>query len=254
MPVCPRCTKQVYFAEQVWRWLRRSPFLTTYVLTLHVSLKTPLLGTIILVTTATKQYIKITGPGGMWHKMCMTCKECNKRLDSTNVTEKDKEAYCKTCYGKLHGPKGYGYGGGAGTLSTDSTITNGQRFSPPSTSPMGSTSDLGSGTLATLSTSSSAQHLAEKSKLASQIKSTSNACPKCSKQVYFAEQVLGPGGVKYHKLCFRCVDCNKGLDSTNMAEKDSVIYCRGCHGKKFGPKGYGYAAGASFMHTEGTAR
>lgn len=26
------------------------------------------------------------------------------------------------------------------------------------------------------------------------------------------------------------------LDSTNMADKDGVVYCKGCHGKKFGPK------------------
>ncbi|KAI8846902.1 hypothetical protein BC829DRAFT_397740 [Chytridium lagenaria] len=170
---------------------------------------------------------QITGPGGMWHKTCLTCKECNKRLDSTNVTERDKEAYCKTCYGKKFGPKGYGFGGGAGVLSTDSTITSEQKFSPPSTPPTG--------------------HLAEKTKLSNTLALSSNACPRCTKTVYFAEQVLGPGGVKYHKLCL-------GVDSTTVAEKDNVIYCRACHGKKFGPKGYGYAAGASFMHTEGSVR
>ncbi|KAJ3100436.1 hypothetical protein HDU97_002223 [Phlyctochytrium planicorne] len=189
---------------------------------------------------------QITGPGGMWHKTCLTCKECNKRLDSTNVTERENEAYCKTCYGKLFGPKGYGFGGGAGVLSTDSTITSEQKFSPRE-----SLSDMGSGTLKSSSAHSSTQHLEEKSKLNSAPVVNGNNCPRCSKQVYFAEQVLGPGGVKYHKLCFRCVDCNKGLDSTTVAEKENVIYCKSCHGKKFGPKGYGYAAGASFMHTEG---
>ena len=28
--------------------------------------------------------------------------------------------FVQTCYGRLHGPKGYGFGGGAGTLNTDS--------------------------------------------------------------------------------------------------------------------------------------
>ena len=27
------------------------------------------------------------------------------------------EIYCKACYGGLFGPKGYGYGGGAGALT-----------------------------------------------------------------------------------------------------------------------------------------
>ena len=27
------------------------------------------------------------------------------------------ELYCKGCYGRSYGPKGYGYGGGAGALT-----------------------------------------------------------------------------------------------------------------------------------------
>merc|ERR1712223_524535 len=64
---------------------------------------------------------KIAG-GFRWHKACFKCcnKSCNKRLDSTLCAEHDGKLYCKTCYGRLHGPKGYGFGGGAGTLNTDS--------------------------------------------------------------------------------------------------------------------------------------
>lgn len=35
------------------------------------------------------------------------------------LTEHQGELFCKSCYGRLFGPKGYGYGGGAGTLSMD---------------------------------------------------------------------------------------------------------------------------------------
>ena len=45
---------------------------------------------------------------------------CNKRLDSTLCNENEGALFCKTCYGRKLGPKGYGYGGGAGTLNTDS--------------------------------------------------------------------------------------------------------------------------------------
>jgi hypothetical protein len=45
---------------------------------------------------------------------------CKKMLDSTNATEHDDELFCRSCYGKKFGPKGYGYGGGgAGVLSMD---------------------------------------------------------------------------------------------------------------------------------------
>lgn len=45
---------------------------------------------------------------------------CNKMLDSTNCTEHEKELFCKNCHGRKFGPKGYGFGGGAGALSMDS--------------------------------------------------------------------------------------------------------------------------------------
>ncbi|XP_078345924.1 cysteine and glycine-rich protein 2-like [Oculina patagonica] len=60
---------------------------------------------------------EVLGAGAKWHKQCFTCKECNKRLDSTTVSDKEGEIYCKACYGKNFGPKGYGYGGGAGALT-----------------------------------------------------------------------------------------------------------------------------------------
>ncbi|VEN36186.1 unnamed protein product [Callosobruchus maculatus] len=55
-----------------------------------------------------------------FHKTCFKCGECNKGLDSVNVTEgPDRDIYCKVCYGKKFGPKGYGYGQGGGTLQSD---------------------------------------------------------------------------------------------------------------------------------------
>ena len=44
---------------------------------------------------------------------------CKKLLDSTNCTEHEKQLFCKACYGRRYGPKGVGFGQGAGALSMD---------------------------------------------------------------------------------------------------------------------------------------
>jgi hypothetical protein len=75
-------------------------------------------------------------------------------------------------------------------------------------------------------------------------------CPRCQKTVYHAESALAPGGAKYHKLCLRCVECSKSLDSTNMTDRQGTPYCKSCYSKAWGAKGYGYGSGASMLHTE----
>ncbi len=44
---------------------------------------------------------------------------CNKRVDSTSAADHDGELYCKPCYGRNFGPKGYGFAGGASGLSME---------------------------------------------------------------------------------------------------------------------------------------
>lgn len=70
-------------------------------------------------------------------------------------------------------------------------------------------------------------------------------CPRCKKVVYFAEKCLGAGRT-WHKICFRCNDCGKQLDSF-ASEREGDFYCKGCYAKKFGPKGYGY--GGTLQYT-----
>jgi len=104
-------------------------------------------------------------------------------------------------------------------------------------------------------------------------------CPKCGKSVYAAEERLA-GGHKWHKTCFKCGKlflhipscqhfdistanismykshlmtandlgmCNKMLDSTNCSEHDGELFCKVCHARKFGPKGYGFGGGAGCL-------
>lgn len=66
---------------------------------------------------------EVLAQGESFHKRgCFTCQTCNKSLDSTNLCEQKPAGgklaiYCKICYGRNFGPKGYGYGVGSGTLS-----------------------------------------------------------------------------------------------------------------------------------------
>ncbi|KFD53612.1 hypothetical protein M513_05528 [Trichuris suis] len=62
--------------------------------------------------------------GYKWHKFCFKCSMCNKLLDSVSVAEHQAELYCKQCHGRKYGPKGVGFGLGAGALTMDNAMCN----------------------------------------------------------------------------------------------------------------------------------
>ncbi|XP_037646161.1 cysteine and glycine-rich protein 3 [Sebastes umbrosus] len=74
-------------------------------------------------------------------------------------------------------------------------------------------------------------------------------CAACDKTAYHAEEIQC-NGRSFHKTCFICMSCRKGLDSTTVAAHESEIYCKSCYGKKYGPKGYGYGAGAGALSSD----
>ncbi|XP_056463506.1 cysteine and glycine-rich protein 3 [Gadus chalcogrammus] len=159
--------------------------------------------------------------GRSFHKTCFICMTCRKGLDSTTVAAHESEIYCKSCYGKKYGPKGYGYGGGAGALSSDPPRKDldldpkdGVKQRPPNTS-----------------TSTNPSKFAQKF-------GSSDQCPRCSKAVFAAEKIMG-AGKPWHKTCFRCALCGKSLESTTVTDKDGELYCKVCYAKHFGPKGFG---------------
>lgn len=45
------------------------------------------------------------GAGNKYHKSCLKCCQCSKRLDSTNMVDRDFDLYCRGCYSKAFGPK-----------------------------------------------------------------------------------------------------------------------------------------------------
>ncbi|XP_078345922.1 muscle LIM protein 1-like [Oculina patagonica] len=73
-------------------------------------------------------------------------------------------------------------------------------------------------------------------------------CKRCGKSVYQAEEAKDSDGGVWHKSpCFSCAECKKKLDSTSLNMHEGEIYCRTCHGKNFGPKGYGFGGGAGAL-------
>jgi len=65
-------------------------------------------------------------------------------------------------------------------------------------------------------------------------------CPRCMKNVYFAEQVKAVGKT-YHKTCLRCMECGTSLHSNKLLDHDGDPFCVRCHSKLYGPQGNGYA-------------
>ncbi|KAF7297089.1 Cysteine and glycine-rich protein 3 [Mycena indigotica] len=61
-------------------------------------------------------------------------------------------------------------------------------------------------------------------------------CARCTKAVYFAEQVKAVGKI-FHKGCLRCVECNTLLDSNRLRDHDGEPLCASCHTKLHGPQG-----------------
>ncbi|THD24858.1 Cysteine and glycine rich protein 1 [Fasciola gigantica] len=169
---------------------------------------------------------KIAG-GKAWHSMCLKCGLCNKMLDSTTVAEHEGEVFCKQCHGRKFGPKGYGFGGGAGALNMDSGTHLGNVGTEMGNKP---TTAAGGGTV---------------------VPPEQGGCPRCGKRVYDAEKAIGcPSGLSFHKACFRCKTCGKSLDSTTLCtqKEEREIYCKACYGKNFGPKGFGFGQGAGALN------
>ncbi|KAI9558038.1 hypothetical protein GHT06_014791 [Daphnia sinensis] len=178
--------------------------------------------------------------GKSFHKMCFACANCKKMLDSTNATEHDDELFCRSCYGKKFGPKGYGYGGGgAGVLSMDDGT--GYINGPPTSNIPQLAQAHVAPLLANGGTNVRQTNGNGYSKFGSKID-----CRRCGKVVFMAEKMMG-GGSCWHKSCFTCLSCNKRLESTSLCEREGEIYCKSCYGKQFGPKGYGFGLGAGVL-------
>lgn len=53
-------------------------------------------------------------------------------------------------------------------------------------------------------------------------------CPRCNREVYFAEEKLALGKV-WHTFCFSCRNCRKLLNSCNVVTHLGELYCKNCY-------------------------
>ncbi|GMI01880.1 hypothetical protein TrLO_g8112 [Triparma laevis f. longispina] len=171
--------------------------------------------------------------GQTWHIACFACASCSKGLgrDASNACDNNGSPYCKACYGKIFGPKGIGFGstlGDTGLASAETTKTSElstQERTPPSTTPQ-----------------------------QQQITAPANPkklprfggapkCAKCDKSAY-ANESINAINQTFHKACFTCESCNKGMgdNAANACDNDGKPYCKACYSKSFGPKGIGFGS------------
>ncbi|KAF7320808.1 Cysteine and glycine-rich protein 3 [Mycena chlorophos] len=254
--VCPRCSKVVYHMEQV------------------------------------------VGPGRkFYHKPCLSCVTCKKRLDSYSLVEHDQEPYCKRCHSLAFGTHNPGQRNvdplttPPRTRTTDvvtsptsddeaspSRPSHTGRFGPealprtvnltPTRTNDDTTADNeGSETHASPTAPVAERYAAaaavQRRHMTGDVFSSSPGspprpiprsltggspsprrtfggdnpkCARCTKTVYFAEQVKAVGKI-YHKGCLRCVECNALLDSNRLRDHDGEPLCASCHTKLHGPQG-----------------
>merc|ERR1711892_534863 len=153
-----------------------------------------------------------------------------------------KLLFCKSCYGKHFGPKGYGFGGGgAGMMASESKPVPADR-----TPEFGCQAATAAPTAPPENKPVAPQTAPKSRSFKENFKSGNDRCPRCNDRVYYAEKVVA-NGINWHKRCLRCATCGKSLDSTNLNEHEEEIYCKACYGKSFGPKGFGYGISASAL-------
>ncbi|KAH7100460.1 LIM-domain-containing protein [Auriculariales sp. MPI-PUGE-AT-0066] len=77
---------------------------------------------------------KVMGPGRkLYHKMCLKCTSCMKRLDQGSLVEHNQEPYCKNCHVRLFGTRDLRSANLSPSTSNRTTTNDSAEFFPPLT-------------------------------------------------------------------------------------------------------------------------
>ncbi|VEN36184.1 unnamed protein product [Callosobruchus maculatus] len=138
------------------------------------------------------------------------CPRCGGMVFAAEQQLAKGTIHCRACYGKLFGPKGFGFGHRPTLVCADGTapaVHDPRPNSGPKAAP-------------------------------------GQGCRRCGYAVYAAEQMISKNGI-WHKRCFACHDCNRSLDSTTLNDgPDLEIYCRGRLITELEPTNYNYSPGS----------
>ena len=170
-----------------------------------------------------------------WHKLCFKCEECDIILKIGKENQHNDKLYCQNCHrGKMFGPKGVWTGQTVGCLSDES---------------LKAVTKAGASNLTSVLGEKPSNSLSTQERNHTPTFGGAPKCKRCNKRVYAAEMVTALDS-KWHKLCFKCEECDKLLETGKETVHDEKSYCQNCHGKIFGPKGVGTWATAGCLSTE----
>ncbi|SCZ94426.1 BZ3500_MvSof-1268-A1-R1_Chr12-2g03891 [Microbotryum saponariae] len=256
-PKCTYCGKSVYFAEARWKGDSRCPLFHQIAAIRQVA--------------SNRHLARVNScPSTIYHKTCLKCSSCSKTLEPGALLDHAGDPYCKACYGKAFGTRGYGVGRAlvadyhdprsvsknlprhsqdvaAASLSAS---TPNSPFSAPQAAPAPDMPCAGPSRMAETDsyrsraslpnmprpTVPSKPFLAGRASVSTPPgRISGDLCPRCRTTVYAAEHVLAAGS----KRCLRCAGCSTALASGQLNEKDGEPWCRHCYANKFGHLAHG---------------
>jgi len=152
-----------------------------------------------------------------FHRSCFKCAECKITLAPASFTTVDGELFCKkhaTSRTVNVKPNLASDALGVSTARVKTNAVSGARAGEATAA-----GEVVKGALAGSRTTETAGRMNAKAML------TRSACEKCGKSAFPIESV-DIDGKKWHKSCFKCVQCSMTLTLSSFVKADGKLYCR----------------------------
>jgi len=147
-----------------------------------------------------------------FHKKCVKCRKCSKKLTAATLHEHQRQLYCKPCYDIIFNQQSGGGDSYQGIVTADEIKR---------------------------------KEMEEMKRLErSKRTKEERRCPTCDKRT-FGDDSLDVSGWFYHRDCLKCVECNRGPDAEtpmmlgpketdNVFEEEELLpFCKFCFAKRY---------------------